>query len=461
MKSHNRTNGNLTEGNPFPRTRKEGYAMRRTLILVLAFAMIGVAAFADEAPPAAPPTGQFLSFFNEGQLFLYEQTGGGTPSFGWGPTWDYAYGAGIGAKADSGSIDQEWGFAFNSAKDQNGNSYGFAATIEFGGQFLLEDAAVNSFYTYYKFGDVVRILLGAPRYDLGTGTIIEGAGTMRFFNGTLIGDGIDSPGQYAGVVDLYLVPGLDITLAAFIPSVVNIANVFGSNWTGATYPFGNGAFGGWEGIATSAALNYIDNMGIAATYAVPHVGNFIVQYYRLMNYNLDGSTNGSTGDRFDFVANITAWKNYVVKLQYDANNVLPVAAAGGTAPTMTSEVWLSASASYAPWYFAFDSGLDQINTSVVSLAAEVEGEYALGSGFSVGARVGYSDANGIEFFDAGNGNWSGFQVWPYVKAVVGQMGSYIMGGFLYASGATPAGSLGYPAQKSVTAILIQYVWNFL
>ena len=138
--------------------------MRSALLLLAALASAGAAAFADQSPPvAAPPgNGQFLSFYNEGQVFLLNREGSGPATFGWGPTWDYAYGSGIGATSDSGSIDQEWSFAYNSAKDKNGNSYGFSATIEFGGQFLLQDAAVSSFYTYFKFGDVVRILLEPP-----------------------------------------------------------------------------------------------------------------------------------------------------------------------------------------------------------------------------------------------------------------------------------------------------------
>jgi hypothetical protein len=444
-------------------------------ILMLAFAFVALAAFADEAPPATAPTVQILSFFNEGQVFLYNKEGNGSPTYGWGPTWDYAYGNGIStynpsAAYDSGSIDQEWGFAYNSAVDKNDNSYGFSATIEFGGDNLLEDSTVNSFYTYYKFGDVARILLGLPRYDLGTGTMIEGAGTERFYNGSLMGNGSTTAAQYAAAVDVFPVKGLTVTLAAFIPSVVNISNVFGANWTGGKYPSGNGAYGGWQGISTAEAIDYLNDMGVAATYAVPNIGNFLVQYYRLKNINADGSygsTNGPEGqyynalvnDRLDFVANITAWKNYVVKFQYDAFNVAPVEENDGTTPIMTSDVWLSARADFGEFSLTFDSGLAQITKSLVSVGAELQGEYKLGGAFSAGMRLGYQDANGIELFDAGEGSWSGVEVWPYVKASFDNH-SYIMLGLVYASGATPAASSGYSAQSSVIAIPIQYVWAY-
>jgi hypothetical protein len=450
--------------------------MQRILILMAVFAFVAAAAFADEAPPAAPPTAQFLSFYNEGQVFLYNKEGDGPATYGWGPTWDYAYGNGISsynpnAAYDSGSIDQEWGFAYNSAVDKNGNSYGFSATIEFGGDNLLEDSSVNSFYTYYKFGDVARLLLGLPRYDLGTGTLIEGAGTERFYNGSLMGDGSTSAAQYAAAVDFFPAKGLTVTLAAFIPSVVSIANVFTStNWMGGTYPFGaytggDGSIGGWQGIATAAAIDYLNDMGVAATYAVPNLGNFLVQYYRLKNLNYDGTNAaGATlvDDRFDFVANITKWQGYDIKFQYDANNVLPVANPGQTALSMTSEVWLSASADFGKISLAFDSGLLQnlTHSSVLSGAAEVQGEYKLGGAFSAGMRVGYQDANGIEFFDGGNGCWSGFEVWPYVKASFDNY-SYIMLGLVYASGATPSASLGFSPQSAVIAVPIQFVWAFM
>jgi hypothetical protein len=306
-----------------------------------------------------------------------------------------------------------------------------------------------------------------PRYDLGTGTLIEGAGTERFYNGSLMGNGSTSAAQYAAAVDFYPVKGLTVTLAAFIPSVVSIANVFGANWTGSTYSYGqffaNGDFGGWEGIATAAAIDYLNDMGVAATYAVPNLGNFLVQYYRLKNLNFDGSdAAGATlvNDRFDFVANITKWQGYDIKFQYDANNVLPVANTGATAASMTNDFYLSASATFGLCSLAIDTGLDQINSSVWSAAAEIQGEYKLGGAFSAGMRLGYQDANGIEFFDAGNGCWSGFEVWPYIKASF-DMGSYIMAGVVYASGAKPAASLPYPTQSSVLAIPIQFVWAYL
>ena len=112
--------------------------MRRALIFLAAVTCAGAAAFADQSPPVAPPpaTGQFLSFFNEGQVFLLNREGSGPATFGWGPTWDYAYGSRHRRHRKLRKHRPGMGVRLQLGKDKNGNSYGFSATIEFGGQFL-------------------------------------------------------------------------------------------------------------------------------------------------------------------------------------------------------------------------------------------------------------------------------------------------------------------------------------
>ncbi len=117
------------------------------------------------------------------------------------------------------AIDQEWTFSYD------GNNYGFSGTFEFGGGFFGGNTigptspgggALSWFATYYKFGDIVKVTIGRPRFnDYTEFSQIEGNNFKRF------GDS-----DYMGIVQVFPVPGASIAAALYVP--YNSADAIGS-----------------------------------------------------------------------------------------------------------------------------------------------------------------------------------------------------------------------------------------
>jgi hypothetical protein len=394
--------------------------MKKLLIVLLALTVLGIFAFAQDAAAPAPAVSKF-SAWNYGQLFLYNKIGSSDATYGWGPTWDGFQAGENSAPTPTYGVDQEWGFSYDSVKDKNGNSYGFSATLEFGGPTLLNPYGWSWYETYFKFGDMVKLNLGDGRIDYGTSTNIEGADAERFINN----------GDYSLDAEFYPVPGLMVALAAYVPQNTTLANS-----TGGTIS--------WNNIATASGIDYSDNWGIAAKYTVSGTGSILAQYKRT-------GTSVACSDALVLVADYTAFQNVDLKLQFDAKDIAPIPTGG----TILTTLWLNATWNMAPFTATGVIGyshLAPITGAVNSFAFEVEPEYALGGGAAVGANIGYDDGQGIGLLGSlGSGAWNGFQVWPYVKQNFDN-GSYIDVGILYASGANGG--------ASVFGIPITYSWAF-
>jgi hypothetical protein len=407
--------------------------MKKLLIVLLALTVLGIFAFAQDAAAPAPAVAKF-SAWNYGQLFLYNKIGSNDATYGWGPTWD-AFQPGVSPVNMQGGtgVDQEWGFSYDSVKDKNGNSYGFSATMEFGGPVLLNPYGWDWYETYFKFGDMAKFSLGDGRIDYGTSTNIEGADAERFINN----------GQYSLDAEFYPVPGLMVALAAFVPQSDTLANVYGVNASIGSLGAPGNAIAPWNAIATATGIDYSDNWGIAAKYTVSGIGSILAQYKRLGNSIVNA-------DALVLVADYTAFQNVDLKVQFDAKNLDSNGFAGSG--TVLTTLWVNGTWSMAPFTATGVIGFAHVTSTQNSFAFEVEPEYALGGGAVAGANIGYDDGEGIGLLGSlGSAAWDGFEVWPYVKQNFDN-GSYIDIGILYSSGAN--------GHDSVFGIPITYSWAF-
>ena len=376
--------------------------MRKVLILLVVFAVIGTAAFAD---------GKFTAW-DYGLAFLYAQVGSNPAQAGWGPNFDGT------AKSSSGP-DNEWAFSYD------GKGYGFSAALEFsltataGGQAGLGigNTAWQWWGTYYKpFGDVLKVTLGAPRIDYVQWTYLEGFGAYtRFINSDL-----------STTFEIKPVGGLTIALADYIP------------WSGL-----NGNSLGNAG--TGMNLDIADNFGVLASYTMDNLGTFTAQYKRQDSAPAAATL---TSSEIGVGVAISAIKNFAINaafgLRTDAVQDSLMAFSASAKVTLTP-VWVAADVAYK-----------QVNPSLNSFAIEAGGEYDIGM-LGVGAQVGYDDGNGVALIgELASGSWAGFEIQPYVAANFDN-GSYIRLGIVYASGAGPTGS---PQSNSLIAIPITYLWAF-
>jgi hypothetical protein len=356
--------------------------MKRLVIAAVVLALVAAA-----IPVMAD--GKFTAW-NQGNLFLYGQVGSDPAFVGWGPGWDLAKdGTGIG-------IDQEWAFGWD------GKNIGFSGTIEFGSK---GPAQLSWFGTYYKFADLVKVTLGAPRIDYRQFTFIEGAGFNRLVNG-----------EYSITAELTLMKGLTIGLVNYVPLGTGYA---------ATRTIDVAAGNGYQAISSSSAVDIVKNLGFGAMYAVPDLGTFMAQYK-------------SNSNTMDIGANISAIKNIGIEV---------AAAVGFTYPDLTINTLASVQAAFAPLTVALDAGFNMKGTSAFAVEAKVE--YAMGM-IALGLLGGYDDGNGVALFNQQCGTWDGVEVYPYVKANFD--GGYIQLGFVYAGGAN--------THSSVIAVPIIYSWSF-
>lgn len=371
--------------------------MRKVVILLVVFAVIGTAAFAD---------GKFTAW-DYGLAFLYAQVGSGSAQAGWGPNFDAPKGDGP---------DNEWAFSYD------GKGYGFSAALEFalaltaGGQPGLGIGATSWQWwgTYFKpFGDVLKITLGAPRIDYVQWTYIEGYGAYtRYINSDL-----------SVTAEIKPVTGLTIGLTEFIPWNGLPGNNLGMAGTGEPMDFGN-------------------NFGLLASYTMDNLGTFTAQYKRQDSAPAAATL---TSSELGIGVAISAIKNFAVNAAFGLR----------TDAAQDSLIGFSASAkvTMSPLWVAADVAYKEMTTSLNSFAIEGAAEYDIGM-LGVGAQIGYDDGNGVALIgELANGSWAGFELQPYVAANFDN-GSYIRLGIVYASGAGPTGS---PQSNSLIAIPITYL----
>jgi hypothetical protein len=374
--------------------------MRKVLILLVVFAVIGTAAFAD---------GKFTAW-NYGLAFLYAQVGSNAAQAGWGPNFDKAVGAGP---------DNEWAFSYD------GKGYGFTAAFEFAlltnanGQpgLALGTPSWQWWGTYFKpFGDVLKVTLGAPRIDYVQWSYLEGFGAYSRYIGS----------DLSVTAEIKPVTGLTVGLTEFIP------------WGGAA-GLNMGNFG------TGTNMDFGNNFGLLASYTMDNLGTFTAQYKRQ-----DSNGGGAlTSTELGVGVAISAIKN----LSINAGFGMAASTTNGIDNYLMT-VDASAKVTMSPMWLAVDAAFKQVSTSLSSFAVEAGGEYDMGM-LGVGAQVGYDDGNGVNLIgELASGAWAGFEVQPYVAANFDN-GSYIRVGLVYASGA------GTGVEKdAVIAIPITYLWAF-
>jgi hypothetical protein len=395
--------------------------MKKAWIFLIALALLAFSMpiFADSMAPAA---GSFHAW-NQGDFFPYFATGSNTASSGWGPTWDSVKG-----------IDQEWTFSYD------GNNYGFNATLEFGmdnfGNVTVGSLAtgynpsaalaqISWFGTYYKFGDIAKVTIGKPRFnDYTDFTAIEGQNFARF------GDS-----DFTGILQLFPASGASIAAALYSPNT------------------GIGAVGN---SAAGVGADLGNNFGVAASYAVPNVAAVKVMYKAreqvLGDTGVQGPPVNSAFQRvvsgsvsYSGMKGSTAIVGAQADIS-DSNNTVITAFLTGSTTTM------------APLTLAADLAIkNSASPSQTAYFVEVQGEYVVAAPWSFGVQVGYDggSATGVKvgWYDGGAGEWTGFELWPYMKANFDN-GSYFKVGFVYAS----ADSTG--ASNAVIAVPIVYVWVF-
>jgi hypothetical protein len=387
--------------------------MKKAWIILIALALLAFSMpiFAD-----APAAGSFHAW-NQGNFYPVFAWGSNGAATGWGPTWDAVKG-----------IDQEWTFSYD------GNNYGFNATFEFGGDnfgntgatatqagisYVSAAPSISWFATYYKFGDLVKVTIGKPRFsDYTDFTVIEGQNFKRF------GDS-----DFMGILQVFPTTGLTVAAALYVPDNPAYSNA-----------------------ASNIGADYMDNFGVAASYAIPNLASVKVLYR--MSEGTAGNS-GSTTRLASGSVNISAVKGLVAEAgaQVDTSN-----------PSSTYlTAWASAGLTmFAPLTINADLALK--NTPASSTAstgtayfAEVQAEYVVMAPWSIGAQVGYDggSATTVKFgwYGGGSGEWTGLQIWPYVKAAFDN-GSSLKVGVVYAT-ADSAGN-----SNAVIAVPIIYVWAF-
>lgn len=360
--------------------------MRKALILLVAFAVLGGAAFAD---------GKFTAW-NQGNLFLFGQLGAraGTPATtfaGWGPSWD---------KPNTG-VDQEWSFGWD------GTNIGFSGTFEFGNMSLGQPAgATNWFGTYFKFADIVKLTIGAPRIVYRQYDYIEGAtATSRFVNG-----------EYSAAIEVMPIKGLTVGFVQYI------ANAAGTELTTHDSP------NAWEYISTAIPGDYFSHMGLGVLYSMEGFGTFMAQYK-------------SSDKALGVGATVTSIKDVGISLSTSFG--FP------TTTTTTISAILGLQAVMAPFTVAATAGLYVPNATTSAFAIEAKVEYAMGM-YAFGILGGYDDGKGVGLFNQQCATWDGPEVYPYVKANFD--GGYVQLGVVYAGGANN--------HSSLIAIPIVYSWSF-
>jgi len=378
--------------------------MKKAWIFLIALALLafGMPIFAD-----APAAGSFHAW-NQGDFYPVFAWGSNSASSGWGPTWDGSGTTGTG-------IDQEWTFSYD------GNNYGFNATFEFGmDQFAspvgsTNGSALSWFATYYKFGDLVKVTIGRPRFnDYTDFTVIEGQNFKRF------GDS-----DFMGIVQVFPTTGLSIAAALYSPEA----------WA-------------WANAMADSSADYGDNFGIAASYAVPNVATVKVLYRA--SEGVLGSTSTATKLVSGSVS-VSAMKGLTAMGGVQAN-------ISNSSDTIIT-AWLSGGyTAMAPLTINADLAIvNNQSPSQTAYFAEVQGEYVVMAPWSFGVQLGYdggsTDGVHVGWFDGGGNEWSGLQIWPYMKAAFDN-GSYFKVGFVYASKDRNG------ASNAVIAVPIIYVWAF-
>jgi hypothetical protein len=385
--------------------------MRKVLILLVAFAVMGTAAFAD---------GKFTAW-NEGIAFLYAQVGNSTSQVGWGPNWDKPSGAGA---------DNEWTFGYD------GKGYGFSGSFEFGFSnaagggpgLTLGNSSWQWFGAYFKpFGDAVKITLGAPRIDYVQWTYIEGYGAYsRFVSNDL-----------AVAAEIKPMGGLTIGLADFLP-----ANIVPGSLT-----LGN--------LGSGTNFDILSNFGVLLSYSMDNLGTLTAQY-KVQNATGNPNTTRDSSN-VGVGLNISAIQNIGINAGFNYDFVNSLMKVSASAKASLAPILIEADVAFAQSNVETADALKTVVPAFGSFGAEALVEYDMGT-MGIGAQIGYDDGQGVGLLgESASAAWNGFEVYPYAVANFDN-GSSIKIGFVYASGV--AATANAAAGQSLIAIPITYVWAF-
>jgi len=406
--------------------------MKKTLVVLLLLACVGVVAFAD----GAPAVGEFHAW-DRGTFYPYATVGSNAAVSAWGPQWDNM------------GVDQEYSFSFDSKPDKNGNSYGFSATDEFGGTQLFQATTSGTpwFDTYYNIASILRVDLGVPRiYDYSIGGQAEAYGGWETSNWNMIECNTD------GLAFLTVGPfsGLKVAVGMFagntLPQLFTPPNAVPGKLADGALTNGTGGFG--------------NNFVIAATYTMPKVLTVNAFYKNEETSGFNSSAAVSAANELkalDINATYTGMANYSFEIGYNGefqNSSYPI-----------SRLLVSGKGTQGALTDAVDFAL-ATDSSVTAWAAELWVEYTIQGPYAVGAYVGYDNGQGCNWFEGGYGGYAGFMINPYFE-INFDNGSRIRVGILYAGGASPStdasGQLA-PAfgtqSQAVVGVPIDYVWSF-
>ena len=379
--------------------------MKKALVVLLALTCMGAMAFAD-----APTAGSFHAW-NQGNMFPYYQIGSTAASAGWGPQWDNVKG-----------IDQEWTFSYD------GNNYGFDATLEFGmdnfgntGNPATVAPSISWFSTYYKFGDLVKVRIGKPRFnDYTLFSQLEGNNVASRFG--------DS--DFMGILQLFPVSGLSLAAAYYLPQGAAAANA-----------------------AAGTNPDYGTNIGVAASYAVPDLLTVVAAYKSreaTMGTTSSALKQVSGGVSVSAIKGLPISASVVADISNSSNTIIKGFASVGS--TMFAPLSLTLDAFFANFQ----------SPSQTAYGAELNAEYTVMAPWAVGVNVGYDGGSATNlyygWFNQGVGDWGGFEIYPYVKANFDN-GSSLKIGVVYATAAGTAVA-NTTSSNAVIAVPIIYVWSF-
>jgi len=384
--------------------------MKKISVMLMLLAIVGAAAFAQDAK-AAPPKPNF-GMWDEADLYLLDSHN----DWGWGTKWWQANPQG-----------QATGFYHSFTVSYDAADSGYFALLDF--QSKGTGASLLSAYdAYYKlFGGKAQITVGALR--LGDYWVSDAvAGNPAYAR--LTGSGGATP---AAQIKLTPIDNLSVTVDTAVGDV-------------------DGTISG------NTSQTYLTSTGFAAQYTIPNMASIVVQYRNEdmgdNNWIFGGITTGKNVSKFIGTSvSINAVKNYPITIANDYRYGDP-SISGGSAFG-----WVSVSGPLGPLSTALTAAWNYNNAwdkngvlMPLTYLAEANAEYNLGP-VSVGANFGY-DTTGVGWFAGSSG--SGLEIYPYVKA--GFASGSIKAGFEYTSATTSTLRADTPA--SYWTIPVKFVSSF-
>ena len=209
------------------------------------------------------------------------------------------------------------------------------------------------------------------------------------------------------ILQLFPVSGLSIAAALYMPSGAQA--VAAVNAAGGVSP------------------DYGSNFGIAAAYAMPDLLSV-----KLM-YRTNETTMGATATAvklFSAGVNVSAVKGLTLNGDVQAN-------LSNSSNTVISGFVSVGTSMFAPLTAAVDVAVvNSSSPSATNYAIEANLEYTVMAPWAVGANIGYDSGSAtgghVGWFNQGVGDWTGFEIYPYVKASFDN-GSSVKIGVVYAT----------------------------